>query len=1020
MSERILRALLQLFAIGASLERLTMKSRVLVEQFLKQQISLHRVAEYLDVFDGQLAALQGVDDPARTRKKIAVSSVKALRICTEINKELNTRQKYIVFMRLVQFMNSSDEEMTAPEREFLDTVSSVFTIGPEDHTICLALAETVLQTEKLDSDQVLVAGSQLVSSSGRAKFLRHADTDGQLVFVYIRRAGIFFLRYSGRESLTVNGQPVLAGVVTVFAQGAVLRGQKIQPLYFSDILRCFMEGGEKTDIRFETRELEFTFKNGKKGLHSLTFRAGSGQMIGVMGSSGAGKSTLLNVLNGTARPSSGNIFINGTDLYENHEKSDGLIGNIPQDDLLIEELTVFQNLFYNTRLVYGDLDDLQISRKVMDTLESLGLTETRDLRVGNPLNKTISGGQRKRLNIALELIREPSILFVDEPTSGLSSRDAENVMDLLKQLALTGKLVFVVIHQPSSDIFRLFDRLLILDTGGYPVYFGNAPDSLIYFRKQIGYADADQGECPACGNINPEQLFNIIELKEVDEFGNQTKNRRITPEEWNRIFINNATKESSTEDGQTHEVPHVKKAGILKQFRTFFSRDFMSKLSNRQYLMINLLEAPLLSGILACILRYSRPGEKYIFSDNPNIPAWLFICVIVSLFLGLSVSAEEIIRDRKILQREKFLHLSRNSYLFAKITLMFFLSAIQAMSFILIGNLILGIHDMWGTYFLVLFSISCFANLLGLNISSALDSVVTIYILIPFLIIPQILLSGVIVRFEKLNPVITRQGEVPFIGDIMASRWAFEALSVAQFRDNPFEKLFFPMDAVMSQATYRKDWWLPVMRERIDKASRLLTEGHPPDSVRDVLVLVKNELNDPALVLPSSFNSHSIAQMMDRMTLPQTDLARDFLNSVKEYYIRMYAEASDKKERKINALTSGQQQLDSFNILKQEYQNESLDEMVRNSNTTERISVYNNHIIQRYEPVYKIQPGQQWIRSIFFAPVKNLFGKTTDTFVVNLCMVWLMTFLLYITLRTDALRRIISSVSTRRKKTDKP
>ena len=207
-----------------------------------------------------------------------------------------------------------------------------------------------------------------------------------------------------------------------------------------------------------------------------------------------------------------------------------------QDDLLFEELTVFQNLFYNAKLCFGNLDEPAIIEKVNDTLRSLGLYETRNLHVGSPLDKTISGGQRKRLNIALELIREPSVLFVDEPTSGLSSRDSENIMDLLKQLALKGKLVFVVIHQPSSDIFKMFDDLLILDQGGYPVYKGNPVESIVYFKTVIGHANCEESECPTCGNVNPEQIFNIIESNIVDEEGNFTEIRKKSAEDWNLIY----------------------------------------------------------------------------------------------------------------------------------------------------------------------------------------------------------------------------------------------------------------------------------------------------------------------------------------------------------------------------------------------------------------------------------------------------------------------------------------------------
>ena len=171
-------------------------------------------------------------------------------------------------------------------------------------------------------------------------------------------------------------------------------------------------------------------------------------------------------------------------------------------------------------------------------LDSIGLSQAKDLKVGSPLAKTISGGQRKRLNIALELIREPSILFVDEPTSGLSSNDSEVIMDLLKILALKGKLIFVVIHQPSSEIFKMFDKLIILDVGGYPIYKGDPVDAVVYFKKLIHHVNAEESECETCGNVNPEQIFNIIDMKVVDEYGAHTGNRKVSLLNGTSITIN--------------------------------------------------------------------------------------------------------------------------------------------------------------------------------------------------------------------------------------------------------------------------------------------------------------------------------------------------------------------------------------------------------------------------------------------------------------------------------------------------
>jgi ABC-type multidrug transport system ATPase subunit len=182
------------------------------------------------------------------------------------------------------------------------------------------------------------------------------------------------------------------------------------------------------------------------------------------------------------------------------------------------------------------LSDAGHEELVIETLKSLGIYESKDLIVGNPLQKTISGGQRKRLNIALELLREPAILFLDEPTSGLSSRDSENILDLLKELSLKGKLVLTTIHQPSSDIYKMFDNLMLLDVGGYQIYYGDPVEAIVYFRDVVNMIQRDQGSCITCGNVSVEQVFNIIETKVVNEYGKYTDQRRISPKEWGDHF----------------------------------------------------------------------------------------------------------------------------------------------------------------------------------------------------------------------------------------------------------------------------------------------------------------------------------------------------------------------------------------------------------------------------------------------------------------------------------------------------
>ena len=463
------------------------------------------------------------------------------------------------------------------------------------------------------------------------------------------------------------------------------------------------------------------------------------------------------------------------------------------------------------------------------------------------MHKTISGGQRKRVNIGLELLREPTILFVDEPTSGLSSRDSENIMDLLKELSLRGKMIFVVIHQPSSDIYKMFDALIILDVGGFQIYYGNPVEAINYFQEIINAATRTPGACPECGNINPEQIFNIIETRVVNEFGRFTNTRKISPGQWYQYFKQRIKipriEEVKTPLPVTQKIPNW-----LSQFFVFVKRDVLSKLANKQYLIVNLSISPMLALFMAYFVKYydviGVNGGDYTFSKNSNIPVYFFMSVVVALFVGLIVSAEEIFRDRKIRKREAFLHLSNSSYLGSKIFILFGLSAIQTLSFLVVGNLILEIPLSEFHYWIILFSCSCFANVLGLNISSAFDSAVTIYILIPVLVIPQLMMSGVVIPFDKFNPSVGKPDGIPIIGETMASRWAYEAFMVTQFKDNPYEKIFYDLDQRDGQARRKGMWVIPRLETQLTEVKGMRSHWRDQNhqGVREALTLLKEEI----------------------------------------------------------------------------------------------------------------------------------------------------------------------------------
>ncbi len=1007
MSEPILNAIIKLFALVAKEDLVNKQERDQIEAFLNDHVGQRAMGAHLRVFDDYCKAIAN-HTPQQEADDIRV-------IAQEINQGVAQKQKNLIMVELMSTV-MADGNISTREDQITRVIGRALNVNEADHELIKYYVQGSHRGD-FENESILTIDS-IPTYSGKGRHIFRPDLDGLIAILYLASTDSFFFKYVGHTDVYLNSVPQKPNNINALAIGSLIRWGHADPVYYGDILGVFKKIDSSTRTSFEAVNISFQFKNGRLGLRDVNLSEESGNLVALMGASGAGKSTLLHVLNGTEKPSAGKVLINGIDIHKEPKKIEGVIGFVPQDDLLIEDLTVYQNLYFAAKLCFSHLSEMAVHKLVMRTLEDLGLMETKDLKVGSPLRKTISGGQRKRLNIGLELLREPAVLFCDEPTSGLSSRDSENIIDLLKELSLKGKLVFTVIHQPSSDIFKMFDKLVILDTGGYQIYYGNPVDAVSYFKQNINLINSEEGECVRCGNVNPEQIFNIIETKVINEYGNFTSERKFTPEQWNQNYLQKI-KPSQVE--RSNETPHstLSIPTWLKQTKLFSARDLLSKLSNQQYMIINLLEAPLLAFILAFIVRYYNIDDPfkagYIFSKNLNMPAYLFMSVIVALFMGLTVSAEEIIRDRKILKREAFLHLSRSSYIISKIGILFMISAIQTGLFVAIGNYILDIHGMFFTHWMILFTASCFANLLGLNISSAFNSAVTIYILIPVLLIPQLILSGVVVKFDKLNPVIGNTATVPFVGDLMASRWAFEAAMVAQYKDNKFERQFYHWDKQMSESDYKKIYYIPALETKLGFVHMNLSNAEPGIrlQVESDFTVLRNEISrELASVKKTDFSS------LDKFRVDAFDSSAyketlQFLEAMKKYYVTKYNKADKEKEKYIARLTATVESEKEFEHLRQSYQNEAILELVKNMAETNRIIEKDGRLIQKFYPIYKDPDPDHMVDfdAQFYMPSKHFLNQNIDTLYFNVGVIWSMTLVLAIALYYEALKKVIDGLS---------
>ncbi|NLE35650.1 MAG: ABC transporter permease, partial [Bacteroidales bacterium] len=409
--------------------------------------------------------------------------------------------------------------------------------------------------------------------------------------------------------------------------------------------------------------------------------------------------------------------------------------------------------------------------------------------------------------------------------------------------------------------------------------------------------------------------------------------------------------------------------------------------------------------ILSYIIRYiaDPSSDTYIFRENENIPVYIFMSIIVALFLGLTVSAEEIFRDRKMLRREHFLNLNRSSYLVSKIFILAFISALQAFLFLIVANPVLGIRGLFLSYWLVLFTTAFCANLIGLNISSALDSAIAIYIVIPLLMIPMMILSGAMFPFDKLNRELARPDRVPFIAELMPTRWTYEALMVRQFTGNEYGKRVYPLKQQISISDFNNIYRIPRMTEALENAKgRRESDG---GVIRDEseINLLRNEtafLDASGVIEPFGATDSITPELFTENLADRLAL---WLNRADTEYRRLSHLADMSLD---NYISSNKKTLD---LLYNSYHNDKLEDIVRKVYEKNKMLEFRDRLIQNADLIYlePVSSGSLGFRTHFMAPVKRFMGYRADTFRFNIFLVLSSIIVLYILLHTEALRRII-------------
>ncbi|MCK9583481.1 MAG: ATP-binding cassette domain-containing protein [Candidatus Cloacimonetes bacterium] len=571
-------------------------------------------------------------------------------------------------------------------------------------------------------------------------------------------------------------------------------------------------------------DIKHFFRDGKLALDSVSFEVEKGQLMAILGQSGCGKSTLTNVLATEITPTYGQILIDGKPIYSNLNYFLEYLAYVPQQDMLYPNLSVYENLYYRLRLRMPKLQKSVIEQKVNNILHHVRLSHHHDTIVGESSAKNLSGGERKRLNIALELLFEPSIIICDEPTSGLSFNDAEQIIDILSKLCEQGKIVIITIHQPNSSVYRKFDQVMMMDMGGRVAFYGAPGESFAYFDEELQLLTNHKTEIEnKRHSMTSDYFYDVISYPEYDEQGQpvyeqlqkqvQAK-RKFPPEYWRdknkrkMLFemIQSDTYEPTAafSTSKRRRKPMGLKSYLIS-LMTYISRSFKMKFRGRTNQIITFIEAPLLALIIAFILRHTTTAS-YSYHENNNIFIYVFVSVIAFIFLGMSNSIEEILGERRIVLRERLMNLKMSSYLSSKILTLCFFGFVQAILYHAIAALILGIKGLGPSSILYFFLASLIGNSIGLLCSAFIKESRAIINLLPLILIPQIIFGGAVIEFERMNRNLTlwERHPIPEVVQAIPSRWLFEGLTTAYAKNTKFHRALHKIEK--KELTYLQDY----------------------------------------------------------------------------------------------------------------------------------------------------------------------------------------------------------------------
>lgn len=503
-----------------------------------------------------------------------------------------------------------------------------------------------------------------------------------------------------------------------------------------------------------------------------------GEMVALMGPSGAGKSTLLEVLTGQRSPQAGRVLFNGQCLHTHFSSLKDHIGYVPQDDIMHRDLTVFEVLFHAARSWDSRRPHHAIEQDVYKVLASMGLSHIAGSLVGGTATiRGISGGQRKRVNIAIELLKSPKLLFLDEPTSGLDARATMEVIRLLKELAANGTTIVMTIHQPRIEAFELMSHLLLLTKGGKLAYFGHAaPGAASYFERRSSLPRNKAGN-PAdyvIDALDPE--------REEDKRETSAWQRDYLQSQEHKTFVTDRQRSSESTQPSVMEGAGRRGVSVIDAYLSLTKRYARRKFRDTTALLVQLSQAPIVAVLLGWLF-YDSTLDVTV-TPTGHVPGsggahqTLFLLSASAFWFGCSNVAREIVAERSVFRRERRAGLKIRTYVASMFTVQMAISIVQISTLALLTWPLVGLGAqsfILGLPMLIMTAASGIC--LGFLVSAIASTEVMALSVIPVILIPQLMFSG----YLKLYSVMSDSALQAFVAALTPMRWCFQAMLFFEF-----------------------------------------------------------------------------------------------------------------------------------------------------------------------------------------------------------------------------------------------